>query len=190
MYKAIIFDLFGVIHVDPYQRWLNKHGFKREGAFYDASRMADLNLSTMEEFFETLHKLSNESVESIRDNFYEDKFADESLTSLIKRLKGNYKIGLLTNSRSDYSRSILDSHNLTSLFDEIIISSEVGVIKPDRKIFELTLQKMNISADQTIFIDDNQSNVEAASALGIKSIWYKDLATLKEELAKLGINYQ
>ena len=188
MYKAIIFDFFGVIQADPYQRWLSKRGLKREGPFADASNAVDKGFITGQEFFERLSELSGDPVDNVKTAFFEDKFLDEGILDLIKKLKEEYKIGLLSNSRGDYLRPILDRHDITRLFDEIIISSEVSIIKPDPAIFELALGYMDVLAEHTIFIDDNEANAQAAASVGIESIWYKDLTSLKERLSDLGIN--
>lgn len=130
MYKAVIFDFFGVLYVKP--QW---------------------------EFV-----------------------IDQQVIDLIKKLKPDYKIGLLSNSTKGYIRQILEEQEITDLFDEIIVSSEAGVTKPNSKIFNLTLEKLEVKPDEAIFIDDNDYNVEAARNLGIESILYTDLASLKEKL--------
>lgn len=187
MYKAIIFDFFGVIQADPYQRWLNKHGFKREGEFDELSNVVDKNLITWPEFFEKLSKLSGQSVKEIREVFYDDRMIDEALIELIRHLKKSYKIGLLSNAPGAYLRPILTEHGIAELFDVDIISSEVGIIKPDINIFKLILEKLEVEPTHTIFIDDNAYNTEAASTIGIKSFLYKDLASLKETLKELDV---
>lgn len=188
MYKAIIFDFFGVIHTDPYRIWLNEHGFKREGGFADASNMVDKNFIEWPEFFKRLSELSGQPADSIKEVFYEDKQVDESLVRFIRHLKKNYKIGLLSNASGVYLRPILEEYGIDDLFDADIISAEVGIIKPDPEIFKLTLGKLGTEPKETVFIDDNSYNTESASSLGIRSILYKDLASLKEELSDLGIN--
>ena len=187
MIKAIIFDFFGVIHADPYQRWLNKYGFKREGAFADASNMVDKNFISWQEFFERLSELSGQPITSIKEIFYEDKQVDDSLVLLIRKLKQSYKIGLLSNASGTYLRPILKEYGINDLFDTDIISAEVGIIKPDPEIFKLTLSRLETVPKEAVFIDDNAYNTEAASTLGVHSILYKDLASLKEILSEMGI---
>lgn len=187
MYKAVIFDFFGVIQADPYQRWLNKHGFRREGEYAELTDILDKNFISWDEFFKRLSEFSGQPESEIREAFYEDKVLDEELLNLIKYLKKNYKIGLLSNASNTYLRPILEQHSITDLFDVDIISSEVGLIKPDIKIFELAVEKLGVSPGETVFIDDNSYNTDAAATLGIKTFLYKDLATLKKQLKDLGI---
>lgn len=188
MYKAIIFDFFGVIHADPYQRWLNSHGLKREGGFAEASNLTDKNLITWPEFFEKLSSLSGQPIPEIKEAFYQEKQIDEAVINLIKQLRGNYKLGLLSNASGTYLRPILKEHGIDALFDVNTISSEVGLIKPDTEIFKLAVEKLGIEPQETIFIDDNSYNTESARTLGINSILYRDLASLKVELSALGVN--
>ena len=187
MYKAIIFDFFGVIQADPYQRWLSKHGFKRKGEYAEITDILDKNFISWDEFFKRLSELSGQAEAEIREAFYEDKVLDEELLNLIKQLKENYKIGLLSNASNTYLRPILEQHGITNLFDVDIISSEVGLIKPDIKIFELAVKKLGVKHSETVFIDDNSYNTDAAATLGIKTFLYKDLATLKTQLQNIGV---
>lgn len=188
MYQAIIFDFFGVIQADPYKKWLNKHGLKREGPYAEASDLADRGDITKDQFHARLSELSGEPIKEVETAFYDPLEADATLISFIGKLHKKYKIGLLSNSRGDYLRPILVRHGIEHLFDVDVISSEAGVIKPDPRIFKLTLEKLGVRPEQAVFIDDNSYNTEAASGIGISSILYRDLATLKEELAALSID--
>ena len=148
MYKAIIFDFFGVIQADPYQRWLSKHGLKREGPFAKVSNAVDKSLITQQEFYNTLSGLSGDSIQNIKDAFNENKLIDEELVKLVNHLRTDYKIGLLSNSSGGYLRPILNEHGIADLFNEVIISSEAGIIKPDPRIFELALEKLESSLEK------------------------------------------
>lgn len=188
MIKAIIFDFFGVIQADPYERWLNRHGLKREGPYAAAADDMDRGQITRPEFLERLNSLSGQTLDQIKSDFSEGIALDASLVELIRKLSGSYKIGLLSNSRGDYLRPILDENGISELFDPVVISSEAGAIKPDPAIFRLSLEKTGVEAAETVFVDDKVYNVEAAEALGINSVLYRDLASLQEKLAALGIN--
>ena len=72
-------------------------------------------------------------------------------------------------------------------FDEIILSGEVGLIKPDPAIYRLLLSKIEYSAEECVFIDDSLVNVETARDLGFQAIWFADPEKLKRVLRKYGI---
>lgn len=70
-------------------------------------------------------------------------------------------------------------------FSGIVVSGDEGVIKPDERIFRILLDRYRLAADQSVFIDDNPKNAQAASALGIHGIHFRSPAQLRRELAAL-----
>ena len=78
----------------------------------------------------------------------------------------------------------------TDLFDrfqDVLVSGEVGLIKPDPAIYHLALKRFGLAAEEALFVDDRQDNVDAAAALGIGGHLFRDAATLRAELVKLGL---
>jgi len=110
-----------------------------------------------------------------------------------RSLKANgTKMAVLSNNFFiDRSRSKTILPIDTTLFDLVVESSRVGIRKPDPRIFHLTLEKLQCTAEETVFLDDNLENVEGARAVGITAIRVSAREPEKavEELEKLiGIN--
>lgn len=187
MFKAIIFDFFDVIRTDPYQAWLKQHGYKREGKFLEASQRQDRGEIGVDEFLETLSQLTGQSPKEIFDEMEADAKVDYDVVALVDRLHKSYRTALLSNAPSSFLRGLLRDHDLEKHFDEIVISSEVGLIKPSAEVFQHLLSKLNVRPEEAVFIDDAGGNVEAARRLGIKSILYTDVASLIAELKTLHI---
>ncbi len=186
-YKAIIFDFFGVIHRDPFQHWLKSRSLERSGKLHELSRKLDSGDISNEEFYDGLSRLSGHPAHTIRDIYDDINFIDDDMVALIKTIKTGYKTGLLSNSSIEYLSRIVDRHKLESLFDVITVSAEVGLIKPDPKIFKHVLQRLGVNPEEAIFIDDNPNNTAAAAKLGLKAIVYTDIDILKRELRDTGI---
>ena len=74
-----------------------------------------------------------------------------------------------------------------SWFEDIVISGEVGVIKPDPRIFEILLERNGIAASAAVFIDDVAANAAAATRLGIHGIHFRSPAELRHELAAVDL---
>jgi hypothetical protein len=74
-----------------------------------------------------------------------------------------------------------------SIFDKIIISGTLGVIKPQKRIFEHMLTTCGLKPGDCIFIDDQQENIEMAESLGIQGILFKDFSQLRATLCMLGL---
>ncbi len=91
------------------------------------------------------------------------------LINLIKELKLNgYKIAILSNIDRKSFESYFKKYNFENIFDEIFLSSDLGVEKPNPLIFEKVKEILNCSFSDIIFIDDQFSNVRVAEKLGIK----------------------
>jgi 2-haloacid dehalogenase len=72
-------------------------------------------------------------------------------------------------------------------FEGIVISADVGVNKPDRRIFDHLAEEFAIDPAAALFIDDSSANVDAAKALGFRVIQFTDATTLRRELVQLGL---
>ncbi len=187
MYKAVIFDFFDVIHRGPFQHWLKQHGLGRSGDMHRNSELLDVGDISDEEFYRRLGELSGQPHEQVAAVFNDTSFIDQDMIALIKQIKQQHKTGLLSNSSIEYLWSIIDRHDLEALFDVITVSAEVGLIKPDPRIFEHILGRLDVKAEEAIFIDDNSANTTAAGKLGIRSITYVGIEPLRKELVKAGV---
>jgi len=114
--------------------------------------------------------------------------ADEKLVGLIRRLKtkGNLKLGLLVNTPPKLLEYLRQEIPL-NLFDEVVFSCEVGVMKPDQRIFEIMVKKLGIRIEECLFIDDSQENIESAKKLGMQTIQFKNQRDLERELRVRGV---
>ncbi|MDB5175687.1 MAG: HAD-superfamily hydrolase, subfamily variant 3 [Candidatus Saccharibacteria bacterium] len=185
MIRAVIFDFFDVIRTDGYNRWLKQHGYEREDAFLAASEKHDRGDYSDKEFFKAIADASGETVEQIEKELEADNVLNEPLVDYISTLRGKYKLALLSNSSSEYLRNELAKYDLEKYFDEIVISSEVGLIKPEPAVFEHIMQKLNVQPQECIFTDDNPKHTDAAVKLGIHGIVYTSVPELKQQIEKI-----
>lgn len=72
-------------------------------------------------------------------------------------------------------------------FEGRVISGHEGVKKPDRRIYDLLIERYALDPGRTLFIDDVERNAEAARAAGWQAIWFRDAAQAARELARLGV---
>jgi putative hydrolase of the HAD superfamily len=94
--------------------------------------------------------------------------ADEALTALAER----YRLGIVTNGIPDVQRTKLNKTGLSSRFETIIVSGELGVGKPDPRIYDAALQGIGATAEETIMVGDNfRRDVAGPQELGIRGVW-------------------
>lgn len=185
MIKAIIFDFFDVFRSDHYNNWLRKRGLEREGPYLAASEHHDRGEYSDKQFFQAISDASGEPVEDVESEMEAPAEFNQPLVDYLIELKGKYKTALLSNSSRHYLRAELAKYKLLPHFDEVVISSEVGLIKPEPEVFHYILQKLAVKPEECVFIDDNPKHVTAAEKLGIHGIIYTDIETLKTTVKEL-----
>ena len=159
--KALVWDMEGVLMLTDENdisltiaKVLNAPYEKvREIYFSDTNDKVDLGVITMDQFNEyvldTL-QISRDKKHLLEEVFYERAYIDEDLLKQIMEMGREYKVGLLSNYSNDLRPRIEKEWAIDSVFDEIIISCEVGMIKPDPAIFSLMLDRLGVKADESV----------------------------------------
>jgi 2-haloacid dehalogenase len=101
--------------------------------------------------------------------------------------QNNYRLYALSNWSVEKFCSVRTRYEFLDWFDAILISGEVGLVKPDSRIYLILLEKTGLSAPQCLFIDDSLENVMAAQKLGFNTIHFRTPEQLRDELAAMGI---
>ena len=185
----MIFDFYGVFCPDTSLEWLKKNpNFEQllpaHQEICDRSDRGELSRS---EFYEEEAKLTNKNVDDVRKGIDDEFYINDDLVRLVRSLHKKYKIGILSNTNVGGVEPYIKQANLEDCFDELILSSLTGYVKPDKQIFDITASKLNISLTEMVFIDDRDSNVKPAQTYGIKSILFTDVNALKIGLTGFGV---
>jgi len=105
-------------------------------------------------------------------------------TSLISELREEYLLFGLTNWSAETFPLIYNKYPFFEELDGIIVSGEEKIIKPDPEIYKRLLHKFEIEAEDSLFIDDNQMNIQTAKNMGFHTIHLKQGVNLREEMKK------
>lgn len=113
----------------------------------------------------------------------------EGTVNIFKELKDNksFNIYALTNWSAETFPRALELYEFLHWFDGRLVSGEENTRKPFKEIYDLILSRFNLTASETVFIDDNLRNIKAAEEVGIKSIHFINPDQLKKELVSLNI---
>ncbi|MDE1823629.1 MAG: HAD family phosphatase [Candidatus Micrarchaeota archaeon] len=197
MIKGIIFDIGGVI-----VKWDNRTYFSYLGRLSGISakeigRIVD-NIDkrygfergriSVSEFEKVLAKRIEINVNRIRwFHFYRANMkVDRKVVDITRRLHRDYTTAYLSNidkRRHSYTRRVMD----TSVFDYGFASFAIGYVKPDRRIFEYAIRKMDMKPSELLFIDNVRENVEGARKAGLNAILFTGAANLGRRLKKMGL---
>ncbi|MGB3607327.1 MAG: HAD family phosphatase [Psychroserpens sp.] len=199
--NTIIFDLGGVlidwnpeyVYLDAFDGDRNKMEW-----FFDNVCTMDWNENqdagySLQQATEDRVKLFPEYEDYIR--MYYGKWEDmlgEAIDGTVKILRKcidnpNYKVVALTNWSHETFPIALKRFEFLHWFEGIVVSGEEKTRKPFTEIYELTLERFNINAEEALFIDDNLRNINAAKKLKINTIHFKSPEQLQEELKSLDI---
>jgi len=182
--KVILFDFFGVLSSPVYSTIFKKYFSDEVECQEWTDKLVDLDLAILSEE-DLVTQLSNRlkiPKDTLKAEVNNTPELNQSLINYIRdELKGKYTTGILSNiATSIFDRILPNEHEL---FDVLFISSELHLVKPDPRIFQLAIEKSGVEAGEILFIDDRAENIEAAKTLAINGIVYKDFASFKQELA-------
>jgi epoxide hydrolase-like predicted phosphatase len=184
MIKALIFDCFGVFYTDPVFKQMHDPQLSPEDAdeLHNLDESAARGQVSKASFDQQASKLLQRSPQEVEQQFFHSGSRNQALIDLAQELRTTYKIALLSNIGVDMMDGFFSPSERTKLFDTVVLSGEVGYAKPDPEIFELTCKRLGVLPNETVMIDDVESNVAAAKALGMQGIRYKNIAQCKTEL--------
>lgn len=122
-----------------------------------------------------------EEIQWLRHQFFAGDRLNEPLIEALRRWKDRAAIGLISNAWSGL-REVLQRLGLLELFDAVVISAEVGLMKPDPRIYRLALERLALPPSAAAFVDDMPENVQAARAVGLYAIHFRNTAEALQQL--------
>ena len=197
MQKAVLFDFAGVCTA-THESSVSIRQIERDLGLVDgelipllfhneAWRSAQVGKITDEEFWGTvLRPLGFSTGESI-SQFKERHFAGQQIRAgmmpLLQQLRRVLRTALVTNGTHALRHVVLKrKFDIEYLFDEIVISAEVGVAKPDQRIYRVAASRLGVSPDDCVFVDDWQDNVRGATIAGMQGIVFSSVGQLAADL--------
>ncbi len=177
MNRAIIFDLFGVIYPSTFWVLADNHipnmTVEEHNQLGNIIMQSDLGNLNQRDFWEMSARAFGVTYEDLILEKNSLGEADEKLLEYIKDLKKRgLKIGLLSNVGHGFVDKIIKKSRQKKFFDSMILSGEVGFLKPSREIYKLSIQSLGLPANRCLFFDDSERNVLAAREMGMHSEIY------------------
>jgi len=196
MIKAVFFDLGGVILRTEFQA-PRQHLAERLGMEYEdlvklvfdspsGIRSSRGEISDIEHWAEVTKRLKRPAAETaaIREEFFAGDVVDRELVEFIRSLRPHYFVGLISNAWPDL-RDFIARKKFDDAFDHMVISGEVGVMKPEARIYQIALEQAGVRPDEAVFIDDFYENIEGCEKVGMQGIHFKDPESALKQLKSL-----
>lgn len=197
--KAVVFDVGGVlatgdqnIGVNAYMAKKLKisldHWFDAIDSSYADSIEGKISEEKALSIISRNLEISPKKLSKLLSKAYKKKFKrNKKVYRLAFKLKKKgYKIAILSDQWPPSKRALIPKKYIKH-FDTVVVSCDVGVRKPDSKIYRITLKKLGVKAKESLFIDNREWNIIPAKKLGMKTILFKDNEQLFKALEKMGI---
>jgi putative hydrolase of the HAD superfamily len=186
MIKAVIFDCFGVL-IMPGQSLSYRDYPQFAERIGDLERQSDAGLISRQQFIEAISDLLSITPDEVWSDYYGYRLYNEPAIAWARdiRLANDYKLALLSNIGRGWLDEFLVSMNQIDLFDEVILSSDVGIIKPNPKIFELMSVRLGLDPSECVMIDDVAANIDGAKSIGMYGIVFDSIDQAKADLQRL-----
>jgi 2-haloacid dehalogenase len=198
--QAIVFDFGGVlINWDPHKLFNKYFSNDRQAIdnFLNEIGFPAWNLSQDEgyPFSTAVMELSAKFPQYAQLIHAYDKEWEESITGIIPesveilhRLKtAGYRLYGLTNWSAEKFSLVRHKYNVFNLFESIVVSGEVKLVKPDPAIFRLLLKRIHLTAEECLLVDDSMQNIIAAQKMGFATHHFTSPARLEDDLRQSGI---
>lgn len=173
MIRGIIFDCFGVLHVDVTSSYFSRFPALSE-ELHDLNVRADHGFLDRQSYLREASKITGKSAEEVSRGIAMENTLNKPLVGYIKTtLRSHYKMGMLSNVGRGWINDFFSEHDLHDLFDEAILSSEEGITKPNLLIFERAAERLGLLPQECVMIDDRLENCKGAEVAGMKAIEFK-----------------
>lgn len=197
--RHVVFDIGKVlIHYDPhipYSRLIPDEA--ERNAFFETVCTHEWNLEqdrgrSWEEAEALLiaeHPDKEPLIRAFRKHWHEmvSHAYDESVDIMLDLIQQGRDVTMLTNFAADTFRQAQEMFPFLKVPRGVTVSGDIGLIKPDRAIYETHVESFDLDPAGSLFIDDSQKNVDGAIAAGWHSVLFTDPATLREDLRRFDI---
>ncbi|KAF6242822.1 hypothetical protein C6988_06470 [Nitrosopumilus sp. b1] len=197
--KCVLFDLGGVVLnwnnswlIDEISKQFNLSKKKFEQEFDNHLGILSSGKMTEKEFWQSISKKLDASNLIRQDSILEPVFRklvsiNQSVYSLSSKIKENgLSIGILSNTEP-VTYSVIESLESFAHFDYKFLSYEIGLVKPDPKIYEHVVNNLPYKKEELFFIDDTIQNVDSANDFGLRTIQFHSYDSLVNDLEELDI---
>ena len=194
--RAVFFDLGGVIMRTEYQV-PRQHLAERLNMEYEdivrivfdspSGKQASVGEITAAQHWDAVLKrlrLPRTELGTVQDEFFGGDIIDYEILDTLRDLRSSHFVGLISNAWDDLREYII-AQKFDDAFEHMVISAEVGVAKPDAKIYQIALEQAGVSPEEAVFVDDFIENIQGCQKLGMHGIHFRGPEQAMGELKQI-----
>lgn len=194
--RAVIFDFGGVLvrTIDPggRRKWearLNLPEGELSRLVFGSEVAARATVGQVPEVEVWRHvadtlDLDTKQLRELQRDFWAGDQLDTELLGFLRNLRPRYRTALLSNAWSGARRAFVQQFGLDEVMDEMVISAEEGVAKPDPRIYHIAAERLEIRPEEAVFVDDVAENVRGAWAVGMWGVQFKSTPQVIAEVCE------
>ncbi len=186
--RTLIFDVGGVLLNTKDWRWRRRweerlglpegklSAYILESEAAALARIGQISEPELWKHIGVTFGLDSKQLRKLESDFWAGDRLDAEMLQFVQALRSHYKIALLSNAWSGARQAYSRTYKLDSVADVIIISAEQGVAKPDRRIYLIAAEKLDVNPDEILFIDDMAENIQGARDVGMHVVHFENTA--------------
>ena len=184
--RAVVIDIGGVLEITPPTGWVEKwearlhlNPGELDERLMDVWRAGSLGTISQEEVEKRIGKImgmDQGQVAALMADLWEEYLGELNveLAAYFASLRPRYQTAILSNSFAGAQDKEQERYQFTELCDLLIYSHEEGIAKPERRIFELTCERLGVQPAEVVFLDDVEANIAAAREFGMQAILFRE----------------
>jgi putative hydrolase of the HAD superfamily len=183
--KAIVFDCFGVLCGGSLEYFVEIAPPENKRAVYDVSRSGDYGYISRKEYLKSMGELLDITPQEIDAISKKKHVVNPEMIEFVRLLRKTHKTAMLSNIGHSVMNTIFMPEQLNELFDTVVLSADLGMVKPHPEAYELTATRLSLMPEECIMIDDSVRNVEGAEMTGMKGVLYGSAEQVKADVLRL-----
>ena len=186
--KAVVFDIGGVLENTPHTGWEERWEARldlKSGALneqlmhvWKAGTRGQISEEEVEKSVGEILGLDSAQVDGLMYDLWEEYLGtlNIEMAAFFAGLRPRYQTALLSNSFVGAREREQERYHFNEMTDLIIYSHEVGVAKPERRIFEIVCERLERQPEEIVFLDDVEANIAAAREFGMHAVLFQNTA--------------